>query len=145
MRDGLIEKGEYFVRSGKVIDYFPQPYVNEDASRLANHAAYPPDLSLIVLGRKEKEDYIFSLLTGYTDAPAGRDLQEGQNYNLYFPGGAFEQFIYSEQSGESTYFPFINRRWDSKIILFILAGYSFHMYHWAFATQKNHENCVLPG
>lgn len=50
--------------------------------------AYPPDLSLIVSGRKGGEDYIFALLTGYMDPPAGVVLREGQNYNPYFPGGA---------------------------------------------------------
>lgn len=34
------------------------------------------------------QDYIFSLLTGYCDAPAGVHLMEGQNFNPYFPGGA---------------------------------------------------------
>lgn len=34
------------------------------------------------------EDYIFSLLTGYCDPPAGVTIREGQNYNPYFIGGA---------------------------------------------------------
>jgi ubiquinol-cytochrome c reductase cytochrome c1 subunit len=33
------------------------------------------------------QDYIFSLLTGYVDAPEGVTVQEGLNYNPYFPGG----------------------------------------------------------
>lgn len=32
------------------------------------------------------EDYIFSLLTGYCDAPAGVTVREGLHYNPYFPG-----------------------------------------------------------
>ena len=28
------------------------------------------------------------MLTGYHDAPAGVELQDGQYYNPYFPGGA---------------------------------------------------------
>lgn len=46
------------------------------------------------------EDYIFALLTGYTDAPAGVNLREGQYFNPYFPGGAIgmAQAIYNEAS-----------------------------------------------
>jgi cytochrome c1 len=36
----------------------------------------------------EQQDYIFSLLTGYIDPPAGVEVREGMNYNPYFPGGA---------------------------------------------------------
>ena len=34
------------------------------------------------------QNYIFSLLTGYCDAPAGYDLPEGKNFNPYFVGSA---------------------------------------------------------
>jgi len=34
------------------------------------------------------EDYIYHLLNGYCDAPAGVNMQEGQYFNPYFPGGA---------------------------------------------------------
>ncbi len=34
------------------------------------------------------KDYIFSLLTGYVDPPAGVKVLDGLNYNPYFPGGA---------------------------------------------------------
>ena len=34
------------------------------------------------------EDYIYHLLNGYCDPPAGIDLREGQHFNPYFPGGA---------------------------------------------------------
>jgi len=33
-------------------------------------------------------DYIFALLTGYTDAPEGKTMLPGLHYNPYFPGGA---------------------------------------------------------
>lgn len=44
------------------------------------------------------EDYIFALLTGYCDAPAGVVMREGQYYNPYFPGGAISmaQALYNE-------------------------------------------------
>ena len=54
---------------------------------LSPSGALPPDLSFIVLGRHGEEDYIFSLLTGYCDPPAGIEIREGQAYNPYFPGG----------------------------------------------------------
>jgi len=87
--DGPDEEGNMFERPGKLSDYFPQPYPNEEAARAANNGAYPPDLSMITLARHGGEDYIFALLTGYReDPPAGIDLREGQAYNVYFPDQA---------------------------------------------------------
>lgn len=87
--DSPDEDGNMFERPGKLSDYFPQPYANEEAARAANNGAYPPDLSMITLARHGGEDYIFALLTGYReDPPAGIDLREGQAYNAYFPGQA---------------------------------------------------------
>ena len=40
-----------FLRPGKLFDYVPDPYPNEEAARAANNGAYPPDLSYIVNGR----------------------------------------------------------------------------------------------
>lgn len=34
------------------------------------------------------EDYVFSLLTGYCDPPAGVSVREGLYYNPFFPGQA---------------------------------------------------------
>lgn len=98
MRDGPDDTGNYFDRPGKLSDYVPSPYPNEEAARHANNGAYPPDLSLITLARKNGEDYIFALLTGYVDPPAGFALQDGQYFNPYFPGGAISmaQAIYNE-------------------------------------------------
>lgn len=86
------------MRPGKLSDYFPSPYPNEEAARAANNGAYPPDLSYICSARHGGEDYIFALLTGYYDAPAGIVLREGQYYNPYFPGGAISmaQALYNE-------------------------------------------------
>ena len=39
-------------------------------------------------GRHGGEDYIYHLLNGYCDPPAGIELREGQNFNPYYPGGA---------------------------------------------------------
>ncbi|KAM9365790.1 cytochrome c1, heme protein, mitochondrial [Pholidichthys leucotaenia] len=86
--DGPDENGEMFTRPGKLSDYFPKPYPNTEAARAANNGALPPDLSSIVNARHGGEDYVFSLLTGYCDPPAGVSLREGLYYNPYFPGQA---------------------------------------------------------
>lgn len=105
--DGPDDQGEMFQRPGKLSDYMPGPYPNEEAARASNGGSIPPDLSLISKARHggpvcvdhvsrisspifklSLQDYIFSLLTGYVDAPAGVDIREGLNYNPYFPGGA---------------------------------------------------------
>lgn len=98
VKDGPNEAGEYFMRPGKLSDYFPSPYPNEEAARSANNGAYPPDLSWITSARHGGEDYIFALLTGYHEPPAGVVLREGQYYNPYFPGGAIgmAQALYNE-------------------------------------------------
>ncbi|XP_018397283.1 PREDICTED: cytochrome c1, heme protein, mitochondrial [Cyphomyrmex costatus] len=98
IEDGPNEAGEYFKRPGKLFDYVPSPYPNEEAARAANNGAYPPDLSYMINARHDGENYVFSLLTGYCDAPAGVTLMEGQYFNPYFPGGAISmaQAIYNE-------------------------------------------------
>lgn len=96
--DGPDEAGNMFERPGKLSDYVKDPYPNEEAARAANNGAFPPDLSYITLARHGGEDYIFALLTGYHDPPAGIALREGQYYNPYFPGGAISmaQALYNE-------------------------------------------------
>jgi ubiquinol-cytochrome c reductase cytochrome c1 subunit len=67
-----------FERPGKLSDYFPKPYPNDAAAAAANNGAIPPDLSFMALARHGNESYIYSLLTGYCDAPAGMEVREGQ-------------------------------------------------------------------
>uniref|UniRef100_A0A2P2L7H7 Cytochrome c domain-containing protein n=1 Tax=Rhizophora mucronata TaxID=61149 RepID=A0A2P2L7H7_RHIMU len=69
--DGPNDEGEMFTHPGKLRDRFPQPYANEQAARFANGGAYPPDLSLITKARHNGQNYVFALLTGYHDPPAG--------------------------------------------------------------------------
>lgn len=88
IKDGPDDQGNYFMRPGKLSDYFPSPYPNEEAARAANNGAYPPDLSYITSARHGGENYIFALLTGYCDPPAGAVIRDGQYFNPYFPGGA---------------------------------------------------------
>ena len=81
------DEGEIEKRPGKLSDYMPAPYKNDEAARAANNGALPPDLSLIVKGRHGGCNYIFSLLTGYPEEPpAGANVQAGLNFNPYFPG-----------------------------------------------------------
>lgn len=86
--DGPDDQGEMFERPGKLSDKLPIPYANEESGRAANGGAYPPDLSLMVKARHAGADYVFSLLTGYMDPPAGKEMLPGLYYNPYFPGGA---------------------------------------------------------
>lgn len=86
--DGPDRKGNMFERKGVLFDNFPKPFPNEEAAAAANNGAAPPDLSYIVLGRHGGEDYIYHLLNGYCDPPAGITIGEGQNFNPYFSGGA---------------------------------------------------------
>lgn len=85
--DGPNSDGEMFERPAKLSDKLPAPYMNIEQGRAANGGAYPPDLSLMVKARHSGHNYIFSLLTGYMDPPAGREMMEGLYYNPYFPGG----------------------------------------------------------
>ena len=81
------DEGEIEKRPGKLSDYIPAPYKNDEAARAANNGALPPDLSLIVKARHGGCDYVFSLLTGYPEEPPpGAQVQEGLNFNPYFPG-----------------------------------------------------------
>jgi len=86
--DGPNEAGDMFQRPGKLADYLPKPYANDNAAAAANNGAIPPDLSYIALARHGGENYVYHLLTSYCDPPAGIELREGQNFNPYFPGGA---------------------------------------------------------
>jgi ubiquinol-cytochrome c reductase cytochrome c1 subunit len=86
--DGPDDQGQMFMRAGKLLDNFPLPYPNEEAARAANGGAVPPDLSFITEARHGGENYLFSLLTGYSEPPAGVEVKEGLHYNRYFPGGS---------------------------------------------------------
>jgi ubiquinol-cytochrome c reductase cytochrome c1 subunit len=94
LKDTPNEEGGYDMRPRGLVDGYPAPYENEILARLANNGANPPDLSLILYARtdemacKKGEDYIFNLLTGFMDPPAGVTMAEGMNYNPYFGGNA---------------------------------------------------------
>merc|ERR1719229_710388 len=85
--DGPNDEGEMFTRPGILVDAFPSPYPNEEAARYANGGALPPDLSVYTTAKHEGLDYIFALLLGYRDPPAGIPVRAGLYYNPYYPGG----------------------------------------------------------
>jgi ubiquinol-cytochrome c reductase cytochrome c1 subunit len=75
-----------FQRPGRPADAIPGPFPNDQAARAANNGALPPDQSLLVKAREGGPDYMYAILTGYKDAPAGFKLLPGMNYNEFFPG-----------------------------------------------------------
>ena len=84
--DGPNDDGEMFTRPGRLSDKFVNPFPNIQAATAANGGAYPPDMSVLVKARKGGADYIYSLLLGYEEAPAGHELDDGVYYNKYIPG-----------------------------------------------------------
>jgi cytochrome c1 len=104
--DGPNDQGQMFQRAGKISDYFPPPFANDQAARAALGGGLPPDMSTLAKARgydrgfpwfifdaftqyqEGGPDYIHAILNGYTDPPAGFVLPPGTHYNKYFPGHA---------------------------------------------------------
>jgi ubiquinol-cytochrome c reductase cytochrome c1 subunit len=108
--DGPNDDGEMFQRPGKPADRMPSPYPNDKAAAAAQNGAIPPDLSVMAKARtyerhaswylepfnwiadiftayqEQGPDYLYALMTGYAEAPAGFQLAPGMNYNKAFPG-----------------------------------------------------------
>lgn len=98
--------GNMYTRAGIPSDYFPAPFANAEQAAASNNGAAPPDLSLMAKARgvtrgfptfmmdvltqyqEGGPDYIYSLLTGYEDAPAGVEIPAGGHYNPYFANAA---------------------------------------------------------
>ena len=104
--DGPNDQGEMFQRAGRLADYIPPPFANEQAAR-ARYNAVPPDFSTMAKARTVERgfpwfiidmftqyqeggvDYIAAYVSGYEDnPPAGVTLPAGAYYNKYFPGHA---------------------------------------------------------
>jgi len=102
--------GQPTERAARPSDRFRRPFPNEAAARAANNGANPPDLSVIVKARAGGADYLYALLTGYRDPPAGMQMAEGMQYNEYFPGHQIamarplndDQVTYTDNTGTST-------------------------------------------
>ncbi len=106
--DGPNADGEMFERPAIPSDRWPAPYANKEAAQAANNGAYPPDFSLLAKARAVERgfpwfvfdiftmyaelgpDYIYSLMTGYTDEIPEHyadQIAEGTYFNPYFKGG----------------------------------------------------------
>ena len=103
--DGPNAEGEMFERPAVGSDKFPSPFPNVEAAAAANNGAAPPDFSLLAKARAPERgfptfifdiftlyaengpDYIYSLLTGYQDPPAGVEIPDTAHYNPYFIAG----------------------------------------------------------
>ena len=86
IEDGPDSQGEMFTRPGNPSDKFMSPYPNVEASTVANGGAYPPDMSVLVKARPGGADYMYSVLVGYEEPPAGMKLDDGVYYNKYMIG-----------------------------------------------------------
>ena len=105
VEDGPDDDGEMFERPARPADRFKGPYANDKEAASANNGALPPDFSLLAKARAPERgfptfifdvftmyaengpDYIYSLLTGYEDAPEGKEVGDGLHYNPYFIAG----------------------------------------------------------
>ena len=80
------ETGEEIQRPATPADHFRRPFPNATAAAFANGGAAPPDLSVIVKARHGGANYVYSILTGFRDAPEGLRINPGQHYNPYMNG-----------------------------------------------------------
>jgi len=99
VQDGPDDEGEMFDRTAIPSDGFVNPYRNDNEARAANNGAHPPDLSLMVEARPRGADYLYALLTGYSeDIPDEIEMQDGMNYNAWFKGNqiAMAQPLYED-------------------------------------------------
>lgn len=106
VEDGPDAEGEMFDRTAVASDYFPNPFANPQQAAASNNGAAPPDFSLIAKARAVERgfptfvfdiftqyaesgpDYIYSLLTGYSEDHEGHEVGEGLYYNPYFIAGS---------------------------------------------------------
>ena len=104
--DGPNADGDMFERAAVPSDRIPGPFENLAQAAASNNGAAPPDFSLIAKARAPERgfpnfvfdvftlyaengpDYLYSLLTGYTDAPDHVEVAEGAYYNPYFIAGS---------------------------------------------------------
>jgi cytochrome c1 len=108
--DGPNDEGKMFERPPLLSDPILGPYKNDQEARAAHGGALPPDLTLIARARGVERnpawyvhpflmlgdiasayqeggaDYVYALLTGFSDAPADFKLVDGKFYNKVFPG-----------------------------------------------------------
>lgn len=121
VQDGPNDDGDMFTRPAVPSDRFPSPYANPAQAAASNNGAAPPDLSLMAKARtairgfptfvfdiftqyaEGGPDYIYSLLTGYEEAPEGVEIPEGTYYNPNFMYGASLAMAPPLSDGQVTY------------------------------------------
>ncbi|MCJ8509515.1 cytochrome c1 [Rhizobium lemnae] len=121
VQDGPNDDGEMFTRKAVPSDHFPSPFPNKQAAAAANGGAAPPDFSLIAKARgitrgfplfvgdiftqyqEGGPDYIYSLLTGYQEAPQGVDVPTGTHFNPYFANAVALAMAPPLSDGQVTY------------------------------------------
>jgi len=86
VKDVDTDTGDVISRPATPADKFPAPFANEYAARASNGGALPPDLSVMAKAREGGPRYIYSLLSGFRNPPAGLTLPPGKYYNPWFPG-----------------------------------------------------------
>lgn len=120
-QDGPNAQGEMYTRKAVPSDHFPSPFPNKEAAEAANHGAAPPDFSLLAKAREVERgfprfvfdiftqyqengpDYIYSLLTGYEEPPAGFQVPPNGHYNPYFHAAAVLAMPKPLSDGQVTY------------------------------------------
>jgi ubiquinol-cytochrome c reductase cytochrome c1 subunit len=80
------DTGDAIKRPATSADKFPAPFPNDAAARASNGGSLPPDLSVMAKAREGGPAYIYSILTGFTNPPAGLTVPAGKYYNPYYPG-----------------------------------------------------------
>ena len=83
---GFDAQGNVVSKPGTPASGFRAPFPSEAAAREALNGALPPDLSLAVSAFADGPNYIYALLTGYRDPPAGTKLADGMSFNTAFAG-----------------------------------------------------------
>jgi ubiquinol-cytochrome c reductase cytochrome c1 subunit len=86
VQGGEDTSGQPVMRAALPSDHFRSPFPNDAAARSANNGALPPDQSVLEKAREGGANYIYGILVGYAQPPAGMHMAEGMNYNKYFPG-----------------------------------------------------------
>jgi ubiquinol-cytochrome c reductase cytochrome c1 subunit len=80
------DTGDTIQRPATTADVLVGPFPNAAAARASNGGALPPDMSLLVAAREGGPSYVYSIVTGFVDPPAGLTPPPGKYYNPYFPG-----------------------------------------------------------
>nr|MEA2799332.1 ubiquinol-cytochrome c reductase cytochrome c1 subunit [Phenylobacterium sp.] len=86
VKDIDTDTGDVISRPAMPADRFAAPFPNEYAARASNGGSLPPDLSVMAKAREGGPAYIYSLLTGFRNPPAGLTVPAGKYYNPVYPG-----------------------------------------------------------